>query len=400
MVFDTFYFKLNTWKGNRSVCSWRVLFILYAFITVLLFYKSNLFISSKNCIDWNKNQHGILQSVLSPSTYLVGDFKTLSDLGFQSIGANLSQEHIDVLQSNVPSSPPDDFRRLLERVRAFRNGFERLEAFHTMQFGNVIGYTRTPNLPKTLALSDFNKFIRVMSELEENLFPFLSGHYRQALDLKYSFSGRGIVFDVGNRHVSMVYANIKLLRFLGCDLPIEIFYNGPNDLNFPSREILKQLDFVEFRDIQQLINDTSVKMSGWALKPFALLFSRFLEVILMDADTVFLQNPSTLFSHPEYQRARALFYYDRTLLGRHAENIEWLSNLFPKPWKKRLTHSNRIFMGVSHNNQDSGVVVVDKFRRFSGLLLTCKLNSIKERVLVTYKKNFMAIKNLFGWHKR
>jgi len=81
-----------------------------------------------------------------------------------------------------------------------------------------------------------------------------------------------------------------------------------------------------------------------------------------------------------------LFYYDRTLLGRHHSNIEWLSNLFPKPWNKRLTHSNRIFMGVSHNNQDSGVVIIDKFARFPGLLLTSKLNSINERDSVTYKR--------------
>ncbi|UJR24372.1 hypothetical protein I4U23_005749 [Adineta vaga] len=363
----------------RTLFSIAIVFILYNVYTVLIK------VVLKNKIACPNDNNLIHWSLTSQSDYVISTDDTLKKMGFKYVHFELTNEHIDVLHKHVPSAPPNDFRRLLERARAFGDGLRQLEALHIMKLCEFVGFTKIPHLPISSSFSDTDRFITTLVNLEKNLFPFLSRYYRSALHLKYSFSGRGIVLAVGNHHAQMAYASIRLLRSMNCNLPIEIFYNGEEDLNSKNRKQLEQLLSVESRNIQELIDDTFVKVTGWAIKPFAILFSRFAEVIFMDADVVFLQDPSSLFNHVGYQRARALFYYDRTVGEPNRETVAWLSSLFQKPWNKRLSHANRILANLSHDNQESGVIVLDKLARFSGLLVTCKLNSINERNSITYK---------------
>jgi hypothetical protein len=52
------------------------------------------------------------------------------------------------------------------------------------------------------------------------------------------------------------------------------------------------------------------RLGGWELKPYAILHSRFREVLLLDADNVPVRNPEYLFETPEYQKTGAIFWPD------------------------------------------------------------------------------------------
>ena len=50
--------------------------------------------------------------------------------------------------------------------------------------------------------------------------------------------------------------------------------------------------------------------SRWVLKPYAILHSRFREIMLLDADNVPVQDPASLFSTTQYRETGALFWPD------------------------------------------------------------------------------------------
>jgi hypothetical protein len=109
------------------------------------------------------------------------------------------------------------------------------------------------------------------------------------------------------------------------------------------------------------------------MKPFSILMSDFTEVILIDADVVFLQNPDLLFDHPSYKstgmisfrslRAHligSLFFTDRTLpidVSTNGRVIQtWLSHLMTNVSKK--VTEMRIWNNLSRHQMDSGVFVL------------------------------------------
>jgi alpha 1,3-mannosyltransferase len=53
-------------------------------------------------------------------------------------------------------------------------------------------------------------------------------------------------------------------------------------------------------------------MGKYAMKPFAVVVSRFRKTILVDADVIFLQKPETIFDvHTGMNSTGSLFYHDR-----------------------------------------------------------------------------------------
>jgi hypothetical protein len=51
-------------------------------------------------------------------------------------------------------------------------------------------------------------------------------------------------------------------------------------------------------------------LRGWELKAYAILHSRFREVLLLDADNVAVTDPEYLFQTPEFRRTGAIFWPD------------------------------------------------------------------------------------------
>lgn len=123
---------------------------------------------------------------------------------------------------------------------------------------------------------------------------------------KKKLKGKGIVFTAGGvSYVTCAIVSITMLREKGCQLPIELWYLG-NELSSEVIDIFEGLNVTccDFRDVG------SVNLSGYMLKPLAIINSSFEEVLFLDADNNCVSDPTNLFSSPGYQETGALFWPD------------------------------------------------------------------------------------------
>ncbi len=107
----------------------------------------------------------------------------------------------------------------------------------------------------------------------------------------------GIVLTVGKGNFVLAAHCIQTLRtVVNSTLPIEVFYAGDDDLPEAKREEIKA-PLLETINVLDQFNETiaGLRNSGYAMKPFAALASSFERVILIDADTIFIQRPDTYF---------------------------------------------------------------------------------------------------------
>ncbi len=101
------------------------------------------------------------------------------------------------------------------------------------------------------------------------------------------------------------------------------------------------------------------RLHGWELKCYAILHSRFREVLLLDADNVPVVNPRFLFDTPEYKETGAIFWPDIGSLG--PEKDIWKITGVPY---------------VAAPDFESGQIVVDKKRCWKALQLAMHYNDI------------------------
>jgi ADP-heptose:LPS heptosyltransferase len=125
------------------------------------------------------------------------------------------------------------------------------------------------------------------------------------------FAGRGIVISGGGvRLFTNAWVCIRMLRHVGCSLPIELWYFGERELDARMRALVAPLG-VECVDGESRLRQHGARLQHvWALKPFAVLHSRFREVLLLDADNVPVANPEPLFRSPAYDKYGAVFWPD------------------------------------------------------------------------------------------
>jgi Mannosyltransferase putative len=123
------------------------------------------------------------------------------------------------------------------------------------------------------------------------------------------FEGRGIVIPAGGvKYLTCAWVCIKMLRHLGCNLPVELWHLGTEEMDDDSRTLFSPLaaTTIDARVIQQRYPVRI--LNGWEVKPFALLHCRFAEVLLLDADNVPIVDPTFLFDTPKFQRTGAIFW--------------------------------------------------------------------------------------------
>ena len=215
-------------------------------------------------------------------------------------------------------------------------------------------------------------------------------------DLRSSFQqgSRGIVIPAGGDADAIRFAShliICLRVVLGCRLPIQIAYAGDDDLPKTDRDLIAGLDAatdVTFLNVLPLFDDSRLKLreGGWAIKPFAALASHFEQVILVDADAVFLQEPSVLFNQSAFQDHGASLYHDR-LLWQHSFQArhKWFEDQIVEP--SPAMQESLVWTEDYAEECDSGVVVLDKSRVevLMGLVHTSWQNTQGVRDEVTYK---------------
>eukprot|EP00833_Pecoramyces_ruminatium_P017539 jgi/Orpsp1_1/1191571/evm.model.d7180000087073.1 len=237
----------------------------------------------------------------------------------------------------------------------------------------------------TNKFNELNDNKLMFSVLHQSLFRWLYGHrYYSLSDIVKSSNGKGIVICAGNPHFKYVRSTIDSLRnILNSTLPIEIFYNGEDDLSEENRKILNEFDNVYLSDISTYFDNKIIDISGFAIKPFSILASRFEEVLLMDADVVYLHDPEELFEEEGYLNTGTLFFKDRTLFPGPNEQLNWLKLWMVDPLPE--TKSLRFYNEKTKHEMESSTVLIHKTKTLIGLLSVCKLNEGKIRKDVVYK---------------
>jgi hypothetical protein len=100
-------------------------------------------------------------------------------------------------------------------------------------------------------------------------------------------------------------------------------------------------------------------LHGWAVKPYAMLHSRFREVLLLDADNVPVVNPEFLFDAPEYKSAGAVFWPDVPIPRTGKTTAIWRSCGLRQPDEPEF---------------ETGQILLDKKRCWPALSLTMWFN--------------------------
>jgi hypothetical protein len=225
----------------------------------------------------------------------------------------------------------------------------------------------------TEIVHSYESYRSIVTQLSTLLFPWTAPYFADHLQLRQQLHSapRGLVFSAGNDQVRYLLTSIPAIRRLGCQLPIEVMYLGDDDLRPSSRTALEELPGVITRDLRKMVNDKGWALRGWAGKPFAVLFSSFREVIFIDADSLFLQNPEILFDDFAYRETGALFFKDRLMFPESKR--EWMQKVLPEPVSSKAQQT-RLWDGQSGHMQESGVLVLDTYRHFLSLLLVTRMN--------------------------
>lgn len=141
----------------------------------------------------------------------------------------------------------------------------------------------------------------------------------RAIDSKLAFieptAARGITIVGGGKYLPSVYVTVRVLRHVGCTLPIEVWhFDGENDPTI--EDAIREYD-VTFHNACHVQQQHRFRFladhwwRGWQLKAFALLHSRFESTLLLDADNYPTRDPEYLFDWPEYKQHGAVIWPDQ-----------------------------------------------------------------------------------------
>ncbi len=197
--------------------------------------------------------------------------------------------------------------------------------------------------------SVYARFHRMQDEIIRAAMPYPEGR----------FEGRGIVVCAGGpRLFTCAWVGINMLRrVLGCTLPIQVWYLGPEEMDARMVALLGTLG-VECVDAYEVrIGPPARKLGGWECKPYAILHSPFQEVILLDADNVPIVEPTFLFETEAYRETGAVFWPD--IGGLAPRSTIWA--VCRVPYRREPPF-------------ESGQMVIDKARSWKALALTMHLN--------------------------
>jgi Mannosyltransferase putative len=141
-------------------------------------------------------------------------------------------------------------------------------------------------------------------------------------------AGKGIVLCGASDSIVSVWVSIRMLRHLGCELPIELWCYKPESLKQEERWIpLLEKQRVNIRFASE--HAESVGRRDLYLPIFGVMHSSFDEVLYLDG-AVPVQNVSSLMHSPEFRESGAVFWAGNGSVAR--ENPIWrILDLEPSP---------------------------------------------------------------------
>lgn len=196
------------------------------------------------------------------------------------------------------------------------------------------------------------------------------------------FSGRGIVIcGGGKKYFPSLYVNARMIRLLGCQLPIEIYYIGEQEMDPHMVNILESIENVKCIDATSFEKEYPIRIhAGWESKIYSIIHCSFEEVLFLDADNTPLVDPTFLFDDKKYQKAGAIFWPDAPNWTPHDKTI----------WEDIL--------GLKYRNEpqiESGQVLINKKKCWKEINISkiyCDYSDYYWRVYYGDKEAFH-----FGW---
>ncbi|KAL8281161.1 hypothetical protein RQP46_006519 [Phenoliferia psychrophenolica] len=231
------------------------------------------------------------------------------------------------------------------------------------------------------------------------LFPYISrggGQRRTFKELRARYSvPAGIIISCGKDQFQYAVHLISTLKHVHhTTLPIQVVYAGNDDLPIDRRAALRSIyPDVETLDVLNYFDENLVglKGGGWAIKAFAALASQYQQVLIMDADAVWLQDPETVLSEPGYLETGTLFYRDREIFPGDGPVHQWWRKVMKgREPSEEMSKSRWWADAASREEMESGVVVFDKRRKevVQGLVFVGYLNTKEVREAVMYKMTY------------
>lgn len=192
----------------------------------------------------------------------------------------------------------------------------------------------------------------------------------------------GIVLAAGQGNMVLAAHAIRTLRnVVNTTLPIQVSYAGDDDLPADKRQELLTLDStLELLNVLDYYNESVAGLisGGYAMKPFAALASSFEKVIIIDADTIFMQRPDEWFDeYEDLKRTGTLFFHDRAFGGRRT--TDWVKDVLREGGREpsATLNSSMFWQEELEHQQESGVVFFNKAvpGAFMSLLFTTYMNT-------------------------
>ena len=234
---------------------------------------------------------------------------------------------------------------------------------------------------------------------EESPIHFNSNFMKKWID---NSVGKGIVTTTDANQMLLLAKQVEVLDELGNELPIQIVTGGkevsPEFFHFAERALRGSRQNVYLVDVTRLLDRKFLddKFQRYMYKWLAVLFNSFEQELLLDVDSVPFLPPRKYFDNERYQQTGLFLYRDRYTAmasSRHRPNLKFSGE--PSFEEKVLIGTNLMFESNYTNDQlrtsegkiyqeffrfntqhsvDSGLVPIDKPRKFGGLLLSLLLH--------------------------
>ncbi|KAF4511730.1 hypothetical protein G6O67_003502 [Ophiocordyceps sinensis] len=181
-------------------------------------------------------------------------------------------------------------------------------------------------------------------------------------DMPYVPRSRGLVTTAGGFYLPVLVISLRMLRRTGSKLPVEVFLATRDEFEDDiCGRVLPELNArcVVLSDVLDSVPGT-VKMEKYQLKPCAIIFSSFEEMLFLDADAFPVARPETLFEEEPFKGGRMVTWPDF-----------WASSASPLYY---TIASQQVTPMDSRQSTESGQILVSKKTHLRTLLLCTYYN--------------------------
>lgn len=199
-------------------------------------------------------------------------------------------------------------------------------------------------------------------------------------------SNRGIITAAGGKDLLLQsFVSINLLRYHGCNLPVELYYADDDEMTETFMKKITLLN-VSCINIQKYPLFENYNARNFSIKSIALFLSSFEQAIWMDVDIIPFVNMEELFNDSSYLSRHYLFFPDIFSFGKYqnanTEKTNELLNMFGFSYQK------------GEMETDAGLFMINKSKLPKDFVIINLLLNINHNVTYKYAYGDKELYNL------